>query len=367
MRRAPLLARCRFWSPSSRRSPLPPRSSRRRSRPRSVSADRQPGLPDEVSLSLSAPPAADAGPAAATRIRRTARSCASGRPTRRRRPSPASPRPPRPSSARSPSRSSAARSRSSRSISARASPPGRRTRRADVSASTVKGLTVLGQHVTPSANAHRRSTTGAPRAARLAGRDRARPPRSAQATATGLRVQLIADHGGLARRERDRGRQRRGDGDGRASGEPAAGAAGEAAPKPLAARPVAPARCAARAGQVDSRSPSRARAPAPEVSARLSSRRLRLPRLRPGVVRRQLRRAARGRRRAAGITARTSSPRSGRPCSRSRTDRSTRSASTASAATASGSATTTGNEFYYAHLSAYSPLAVEGARSRRAT
>jgi murein DD-endopeptidase MepM/ murein hydrolase activator NlpD len=43
-----------------------------------------------------------------------------------------------------------------------------------------------------------------------------------------------------------------------------------------------------------------------------------------------------------------------------RTGSSSRSAGTTSAATASGSATRRGNEFYYAHLSAFSPLAGTG-------
>ena len=73
--------------------------------------------------------------------------------------------------------------------------------------------------------------------------------------------------------------------------------------------------------------------------------------------------AARGRTSpAVGTTARTSSRRRARRSSRSPTGRCTRSASTRSAATGSGCATTPGNEFYYAHLSAYSPLAVEGRR-----
>ena len=68
--------------------------------------------------------------------------------------------------------------------------------------------------------------------------------------------------------------------------------------------------------------------------------------------------------RPVGITAKTSSPRWAPRFSRSPTASSTPSAGTRSAACASGSRTLAGNEFYYAHLSAFSPLAINGAQVR---
>ena len=87
------------------------------------------------------------------------------------------------------------------------------------------------------------------------------PPRSAKATATAVRVKLIADHGGLPRRQRDRDRQRRDGRDGRAAGDQP-GAAGEAAREAARGPPGDPARCAPRARA--SRSPE----PLPSSCAR---------------------------------------------------------------------------------------------------
>ena len=91
---------------------------------------------------------------------------------------------------------------------------------------------------------------------------------------------------------------------------------------------------------------------APEVTARLSQRRLRLPGLRPRRVRQHLRRVPRRRRREVAprrgprraATARRSSP--------SRTGRSSPSAGTTSAGWRLWLRDDAGNEFYYAHLSA---------------
>mgnify|MGYP003694336049 CR=1 FL=1 len=93
------------------------------------------------------------------------------------------------------------------------------------------------------------------------------------------------------------------------------------------------------------------------------ARRLRLPIYGPVVVHRT--RSARRARVSAGTTARTSSPRSARRSSRSPTAPSSRSAGTNWAAIGSGFATDQGNQFYYAHLSAYSPLAVDGREVTR--
>ena len=76
---------------------------------------------------------------------------------------------------------------------------------------------------------------------------------------------------------------------------------------------------------------------------------------------------ARRRSRPAGTTASTSSDSSEARCSRSPTARSSPSGGTTSAATGSGSATSAGNEFYYAHLSAYSPFAVNGNQVKAGT
>ena len=82
----------------------------------------------------------------------------------------------------------------------------------------------------------------------------------------------------------------------------------------------------------------------------------------PSAVRRHLQRLPRRRRRQLAPrrrhlrSARRADPR------RARTGSSSPSAGTTSAATASGSATRQGNEFYYAHLSAFSPLAKNGRR-----
>ena len=73
----------------------------------------------------------------------------------------------------------------------------------------------------------------------------------------------------------------------------------------------------------------------------------------------ELRHARSGRRPTS--TATTSSASSGSRSSPSPTERSSRSAGTARPATGSGSATGQGNEFYYAHLSAFSTLAANGA------
>ena len=304
-----------------------------------------------------------AGRCPGTPTPRTARSSRSGRPTRR-----SLPRPGRPSSAQANAGALAvslfAGEITLDSLDLRASvAAGSVSASGNVVASSLTGLTVLGQLITPVREPRRparrlghASRCSAPPWTRCRSR-RGRRRRSSRR----IRVKLIADHGGLAvgQRDRDRRRSRPLPPPRRPSPPPRRSRRGrrrldaDRAPGDSRRRP-------ARAGQVDSRRAAGARPARARGHGPAHERRLRLPRLRPGVVRRHLRGSPR--RREGRLASRRGHLRAARDaaCSRSPTGRCSRSAGTTSAAGGSGSATAPGNEFYYAHLSAYSPLAVNG-------
>ena len=144
-------------------------------------------------------PAGGAGPARVRLSRRTARSCGSGPPT------PGSSR--RPGTPRAPRRTSGALAVSLfggeitvESLDLRASvAAGSVSASGNVVGLDVTGLTVLGQLITPPRTSSSRSPTGeASRCLGSRSRRWQKPPRSASASVTALRVKLIADHGGFA-------------------------------------------------------------------------------------------------------------------------------------------------------------------------
>ncbi len=227
------------------------------------------------------------------------------------------------------------------------------------SASEVQGLRALGQDVasTPGTSVSLEDWGTLTVLAGSSGARKKGPP-AAQASVTALQVNLNAAHGGLP-----------------AGSQIVIGSAQATSVADLQAptKPVIP-------GRNDDRPPvgrprSVPRAPEPDVGGEVPGRARsaslpRFPRSCPRAAssfrssaprRSETASAPRGPTcPEAGTTARTSSPPPARRSSRSPTARCTPSASTGSAAIASGSATPSGNEFYYAHLSAYSPLAVEG-------
>ncbi len=157
----------------------------------------------------------------------------------------------------------------------------------DASASTVTGLTVLGQLITPSANTQvPLADWGLLDILASTVESTLEPPRAARATVTGLRVKLLLDHGGLPAGSVIE--------IGAASATAAAAGAEEPtavvpAPKPVkpaVARPVVPASAPREPGGTiipgrsgGARPPGTRRVRAPQRG------RLRVPRLRSGLVR----------------------------------------------------------------------------------
>ncbi len=159
------------------------------------------------------------------------------------------------------------------SLSARATAAaGAANASSDPSASTLTGLTVLGQLITPSANTQiPLADWGLLDILASTAESILEPPRSARATVTGLRVRLVADHGGLAAGSVIEL--------GSATATAVAAGAAEplppARPAPAQPKPVVPAvpSSAPRepGGKVIPGAPTELVRPAPEVSARLTS------------------------------------------------------------------------------------------------
>jgi murein DD-endopeptidase MepM/ murein hydrolase activator NlpD len=144
----------------------------------------------------------------------------------------------------------------------------------DASASTVTGLTVLGQLITPSANTQvPLADWGLLDILASTVESTLEPPRAARATVTGLRVKLLADHGGLPAGSVIE--------IGTATAAAAAAGAEEPVPvvpaapkpvKPVVARPVVPASAPQEpGGKVIPGAPAELVRPAPVVSARLTA------------------------------------------------------------------------------------------------
>ena len=237
--------------------------------------------------------------------RPTAPSCASAPRRRPRPPSPGHRPPPKGSSRRSRSRCSQARSRRTPSTCAPGQPRGRPARRATSARRRSPASTVLGQAVTPSGNVQLPLADWGTLDVLSSTRSTSDVPRSAESTVTGLRVRLIAEHDGLpagteivvgsatvravAQATPTTPPPAHIDGAPRAAPTvPATSKPSRVAPPPNA--PKEPGR------SIPGAPPEVVRA-APEVTARLSRGRLRVPGLRPRRVRQQLRRVPRRRRR----------------------------------------------------------------------
>ncbi len=159
------------------------------------------------------------------------------------------------------------------SVSARATAAaGAANASSDVSASSLTGLTVLGQLITPSANTQiPLADWGLLDILASTVESTLEPPRSARSTVTALRVKLLADHGGLTA------------GSVIELGVTTAAAAAAGAEPPQPARPAAapakrpsprpsvPASAPKEPGKIIPGAPAELVRPAPEVSARLTS------------------------------------------------------------------------------------------------
>ena len=251
----------------------------------------QPGLPDQIGLVGRRRRPRRSRCCPGTPIRRTARSSRSGRPMRRSSPRPARPRAPRRTPARSRCRCSPARSRSTPSTCGRASPRGPSSASGNVAASSLTGLTVLGQLITPAPDlvvpladwgtleVLGSSVDTVAEAAAVVDRGRDGHPRQADRRSRWARVG-----------QRDRGRVRHGR-RGRRPGRrhPRAKADGDAAHDASRVRPVIPPDAPREPGTSIPGAPPALVRPAPAVTAQLTSGRLRLSGLRPRVVRRHVR------------------------------------------------------------------------------
>ena len=227
--------------------------------------------------------------------RRTARSCGSATRRRASRPRPVRRRARSRSLGRLPFRCSEARSRAE-SVNVRATAAaGVAGASASGSGSTVGGLTVLGQPVTAAAGVTvQLADWGTLEVLATTEKLEADPVRGAEAAVTGLRVTLGIDHGGLpagtvisvgsvsARADA-----------GEVGQTPGATTTPKPPPKPVPPKPPqATGRRPAGAGDVRRRQATRARPGRARGDRATHRRRLRVPRLRPGVVRRLLRRPA---------------------------------------------------------------------------
>ena len=169
----------------------------------------------------------------------------------------------------------------------------------NVSASSITGLTVLGQLITPAPNlVVPLADWGTLEVLGSQVETTQKPPRSAKASVTALRVKLIVDHGGLAAGsviEIGVGLDER---HGRADNAIAPAKPTAPTPPTPSARPVIPPDAPREPGtSIPGGAPAELIRPAPAVTAQLTIGRLRLPRLRPRLVRRHVRRSPRGRQR----------------------------------------------------------------------
>ena len=209
---------------------------------------------------------------------------------------------------------------------------------ASTSLSSVQGLRALGRDIpsTPGTTDRARGLGDAERALGSTGSRKSGPP-AAQASVTALRITLTAAHGGLPAGSEIV--------IGTASATAVADLSAPARPRPSGGvqrpHPVTSPKPLPHAPEPDvggevpgGPGPGRPRGHRTPLVGRASSSRS-TGRRRSGTASARRGRTSPG----AGITARTSSPRRERRCSRSRTGRSTRSGSTASAATGSGCAT----------------------------
>ncbi len=234
----------------------------------------------------------------------------------------------------------------------------------DVSASGLTGLTVLGQLVTPSANTQiPLADWGLLDILASTVESTLEPPRSARATVTALRVKLLADHGGLtAGSVIELGATTAAAA--AAGAEPPPRARPAAAPaKPPAPRPPVSASAPKEPGKIIPGAPAELVHPAPEVSARLTVAGYVFPVYGPASF---------------GDT--FGAPRSDVDGGWHHGEDIFAPLGTPLLAVADGTIFSVGwndiggwrvwlrdregNEFYYAHLSAYSPLAVNGRQVR---